>query len=161
MTVLGVVKDHPMHGYAIADLLDKGIGWTLGLKKSAVYAILRRFEKQGWVSQETSKETNYPERRIYMITEHGQSALADSLAMVSQDPASPLLPLSVLLIQLDSLADAERARALNKLLKWRVERLREMESLESHDGLAGQALELMQSHLQLEIDCINKILADP
>ncbi len=159
LTVLGAVRDHPMHGYGLADTLEKHIGWALGLKKSAIYAMLRRFERQGLVSRDTSKASNYPERHTFHITETGRQAVLNLKSRAFEDTAAPNLPLAVVLMHMDDLPSQARAAALQRLKDWRVSRIEGTEHSSEHDGAAEVALELIADQLRLEIEYIDRLLA--
>lgn len=160
LVVLRAIRDHPQHGYALADHLEESIGWTIGLKKSAIYAVLRRFENRGLITRETSRDTNYPERHTFRITSTGTEAIEELLASTSNDPATPNLPLAVLLIYIDDLPASKRNGVLRNLRDWRVDRLKEFGKPDEHGGAAGVALELIESQLQLEIGFIDRLMAE-
>ncbi len=160
LTVLGAVRDHPMHGYGLADALEQHIGWALGLKRSAIYAMLHRFEQRGLLSRETSKDTNYPERHTFHITDAGREAAADLQSAGLEDAAAPNLPLAVVLMHMDGLSPEARAAALRRLRDWRVERVQETGHSSDHDGAAGIVLDLITDQLRLEIEYIDRLLAE-
>ena len=160
LVVLGAIRDHPQHGYALADHLEESVGWTIGLKKSAIYAVLRRFESRGLITRETSKDTNYPERHTFHITAPGLEAIEELLSKATNDPATPNMPLAVLLIYIDDLPSSKRTRVLRNLREWRVGRLKEFGGHQEHGGAAGVALELIESQLRLEIDFIDRLIAE-
>ena len=146
--------------YALAEHLEQSIGWTLGLKRSAIYAMLTRFENRGLVTRESMKDTRYPERHTYRVTPEGEVALQALRDDAVDDNSAPNLPLAVLLMFIDDMPEPGRADNLSRLRDWRVERLAEFSDTGEHDGTVAVALGLIASQLQLEIDCLDRLIAD-
>lgn len=160
LMVLGVVQEHPMHGYALAALLSESMGWTLGLNKSAIYAILRRLEKHDLVTQTKSKDTNYPERQTYQVTDKAERAASGLLADCAGDSLSPVLPLAAALMHLDMLPETDRSSLLRQLRAWRIDQLKILDGIGSHEGIQKVALELISNQLRLELTVVEQLLAE-
>ncbi|HHI87743.1 MAG TPA: PadR family transcriptional regulator [Candidatus Cloacimonetes bacterium] len=72
LTVLGLINFKSMHGYKICNFFEeKGIYDMMEIKKPSVYAILKRFEKQGLISGEYEFDENNPPRKVYSLTDEG------------------------------------------------------------------------------------------
>lgn len=142
-----------MHGYALVDVLDEGLGPAVDLKPPTVYAILKRFEDRGLIRGEVAQEGSAPTRRVFTVTEEGRSALPGlALAAAEASAASPL-PLAVLLAHLDHLPPEDRAGVVDALLETRRARLTALESWSAHPGSLGVAFDLLlrQAHLEIEV----------
>ena len=96
LAVLAVVVAHPSHGYDIAAAFERGPLALLGLKKSAVYAILARFVKRGWVEERAEPSGNYPDRQVVYPTEAARPALAGMLAAGLELTQTPAMALAML-----------------------------------------------------------------
>jgi PadR family transcriptional regulator AphA len=75
--LLGLIRDEPGHGYALYDRLknSKELSLIWQVKKSKLYYLLDKSEKEGYLSSVTSSQGPYPDRKVYRITELGRTAL--------------------------------------------------------------------------------------
>ena len=96
LAVLSVVIAHPVHGYEIASAFEQGALRLLGLKRSAVYAILSRFVDRGWVEERDEPGGSYPDRKVNHATEAGRVAADELLAEAGGLPQTPLMSLVML-----------------------------------------------------------------
>jgi len=73
--LLLLLHQGPAHGYTFLDQLGEyGLG---DLNPSVVYRALRDMEERGWVTSTwNEEETQGPPRRVYQITELGDTVLA-------------------------------------------------------------------------------------
>jgi DNA-binding PadR family transcriptional regulator len=74
---LVLLKEQPCHGYELADRLsDLGVDARLG---QSLYRVLRDLERRGLVTSEWDlSELGGPPRRVYTITDAGDSFLAEA-----------------------------------------------------------------------------------
>ena len=70
--VLGILYRAPLHGYDICCNLQEGIGSTWRLKKSQVYALLVRLEREGLVVHERVEQETLPAKKVFMLTVRGE-----------------------------------------------------------------------------------------
>lgn len=161
LTVLSAIRSHPAHGYAIAEGLSSSIGWSLGLTKPTVYAVLRRFEDRGWIEGKPVQDTRYPERIEYVVTAEGETAYPVLLSDAVNADLEPVSPLAALLLHLDDLPTADKQRVLEKARRKRTELLISAEDLAAHDGTAAIGLQMMNAQLQQEIDYIDIAMSVP
>ena len=157
LTVLSLVRAHPSHGYAIAEVLESGVGFTVGLNKSTVYATLRRFAERGWTETRVVEDERFPNREVHSLTETGELAFGDLLATCTA-PTQALMPLVASLLFLDSLDAPVRRIALENMREHRGNRLGQLENFPTHDGSAGVALKLARDQLRLELATIDGLL---
>lgn len=75
--LLGLVRQHPLHGYEIYQRLK--VHPTLSLiwnpKQSQVYAILKKLEQAGFLAATVETQEAYPPRRVLRLTQEGTAAL--------------------------------------------------------------------------------------
>ncbi len=157
LAVLGVVRAHPLHGYAIAEALEAGIGPSLGLRRPTVYAILKRFEAREWVDVQTERDSHLPERRVVTATPAGEAAHLRLLRRVVRQPGEAILPLAAVLAHLDDLPAGERS---DVVAAWRRDRTAAVEHLRAfpeHPGSAGLAIELRIRQLELELELLARL----
>jgi DNA-binding PadR family transcriptional regulator len=74
--LLGFLRQQPKHGYAIhQDLSDPaGLGPVWQIKLSQLYALLGKLEDAGYITATTEPQENKPPRKIFHLTNEGQSA---------------------------------------------------------------------------------------
>ena len=79
--LLGLIDDEPAHGYALFEKLQKTPELSLiwQVKRSKLYYLLDKLEKDGYLSSTTKKEGSYPERSVYKITSKGKEIFEDWL----------------------------------------------------------------------------------
>jgi len=158
LLVLSIVRSHELHGYALAEAVEQGLGRSLGLKRPNVYAILARFVERGWVHTRSDHEGPHPERQICVITAAGQRAYPPLLRACIGANDAPLVPIIVLLAHLDDLPAAEQQAVLVKLRGQRRAEIEQLDALPEHEGSAGTALALMRAHLHADVQAIEGLL---
>ncbi len=158
LVLLGTLKVHPTHGYALAEHFESGLGWTVGLTRPTIYATLRRFVDRGWIAGEPVRDSRLPEREVYQVTPKGKKAHQDLLRRCVEGLAEGTHPVAVLLTHVDDLDPEERRAALESLLKQRRGRLAAIEAFPPHDGTAGVALALLATQIRAEIETLSALL---
>lgn len=158
LMVLSTLRAHPLHGYALVDALEGGLGWTVGLTRSTVYAILRRFADRGWIDGEAVRDKRYPEREVYRVTPDGESAHRELLRSCIDKLTEGTHPVAALLAHLDGVEESEQQRAIEAMLKERRARVQTLDAFPEHEGLAGQALALLRRQVRAEIETLEEVL---
>lgn len=76
--LLGLVRRRPMHPYEIHQYLrnDSALGEVWRIKQAHLYALLRRFEEEGFLIGATETQRNRPPRRVLSLTAKGRVAFA-------------------------------------------------------------------------------------
>jgi len=79
--LLGLIRDEPGHGYALFERIknSKDLSLIWQVKRSKLYYLLEKSEKEGYLSSVTSSQGPYPDRKVYRITELGRNALEEWL----------------------------------------------------------------------------------
>ena len=73
--ILAILRDGPLHGYAIAREIERRSDNALGFKDGTLYPALKTLEEQGLVAGEWQHPPSGPARRVYEITRQGRGAL--------------------------------------------------------------------------------------
>ncbi|MFT4974717.1 MAG: hypothetical protein ACI8S6_000600 [Myxococcota bacterium] len=97
---------------------------------------------------------------MYRASPQGEAALPGLVEACSSSDAAPLTPLPVILAHLDVLADPTRRRVLRRLRGARREDLSGLAPFIGHPGLAEAAFDLMQRHLQADLDVLEALLSE-
>lgn len=79
LTVLGLLRERPMHPYEMQRVIrERGKDELLDLKRGSLYHAVERLERAGLIEPvETSREGRRPERTVYRITEAGVDQLLE------------------------------------------------------------------------------------
>jgi PadR family transcriptional regulator AphA len=79
--LLGLLKDHPDHGYALFERIqhtpELSLIWQV--KRSKLYYLLDKLAGEGLLSVSVHTQDHSPARKIYQLTGQGQAAFQDWL----------------------------------------------------------------------------------
>jgi PadR family transcriptional regulator PadR len=81
---LAVLRDGPLHGYAIAREIERRSGNALKFKEGTLYPALHALERQELIVGEWSREEGERERKVYSITAKGLAVLNERIKGWSQ-----------------------------------------------------------------------------
>jgi PadR family transcriptional regulator PadR len=76
MLVLKTLSVQPMHGYAVAQHIERLSGDVLRLQEGTLYPALQAMEMKGWVKSEWRLSPTKRRARYYSITPTGRKQLA-------------------------------------------------------------------------------------
>ncbi len=79
LLLLGLLRGQQMHGYQINEFIDEQMAFCVELKRSTAYYLLDRLCRDGYVTEETERPGNRPERRVYRITPAGEARFQELL----------------------------------------------------------------------------------
>jgi DNA-binding PadR family transcriptional regulator len=74
-TLLGLLEDHPRHGYELKHLYDERFGGSQEVKFGQVYTTLARMRRDGLVDISAVESGAGPERKLYLVTPSGVADL--------------------------------------------------------------------------------------
>ena len=110
--LLGFLNYQPMTGYELKQFMDVSTSNFWHAKQSQIYITLKKLEEDGLVVSTVEAQDGRPDRRIYTITETGQTALQEWLL----DPITDLQPKKeLLMLKLFFSARVERQVVLAQL----------------------------------------------
>ncbi len=75
MMVLQTLRRGPMHGYALAQVIQRNSGDLLEIEEGSLYPALQRMLKAGWVAAEWGLSARKRRVRVYKITAVGRKQL--------------------------------------------------------------------------------------
>jgi PadR family transcriptional regulator, regulatory protein PadR len=75
LVILSVLEDGPLHGYQIERQIEARSGGSLRYTLAALYPLLYRMQKRGWLSAEWQTGENGKRRRSYRLTPRGRKML--------------------------------------------------------------------------------------
>ena len=159
LLVLGAVRTHSIHGYALSEGLEQGLGKALGLKRPSVYACLARLETRGLIRHSVKRDSAYPERRVYEVTADGEAALPELLHASVRGRVQVTVPLAVVIAFLDLLDVDLRGALLRRCQDDLRAALEQLRVHPVHEGHAGLALRLLRRHCELDLAAVDELLA--
>ena len=118
--LLGLIYEKPLNAYEITKLLGyMNIRWWFDIADSTVYTTIKNLEKKGYITGETEKIGNMPDRTVYTITVKGEAELRETLkkALVQFDYDTNVFTIAAFFIDI---IDADEKK---DLLKKRLELL--------------------------------------
>ena len=75
LLILSLVEDQPRHGYDIGQLIEQRSNGNLRFSVGALYPLLYRLEKRGWIAGRWVEKNGQRRRRYYRITAEGKKKL--------------------------------------------------------------------------------------
>jgi len=76
LLILSLVEARQRHGYEIGKLIEARSGGALRFSAAALYPLLYRLEKRGWLEGRWIEKTGQRRRRYYRLTASGRRVLA-------------------------------------------------------------------------------------
>lgn len=80
MLILKCLTIEPMHGYGIAQHIQRSSREALSIEEGSLYPALQRLRQKGWVKAEWSQTANNQRARYYEITAAGRRELGEQQA---------------------------------------------------------------------------------
>jgi DNA-binding PadR family transcriptional regulator len=159
LILLGLLRDHEMHGYQLNEMLGNSAGLSIKLTRSNAYKLLNKMEQDGWVTYREEREGNRPARRVYSISEDGEEAFQRLLRENLAAYAVPEFPGAVGINFLDLLPAAEAAELLLQRREKVMVHFEELDAIseemrEMHPGIA-----YLWRFFQNEIEWLDQIFA--
>jgi len=71
LLLLGMLRDHEMHGYQINEMVDIHLGSSVQLTRPTAYRLLNQMADDGLILFKEEQEGKRPPRRVYSITPQG------------------------------------------------------------------------------------------
>jgi DNA-binding PadR family transcriptional regulator len=72
LAALGLLLKKPLHGYLLKQQLERFMSGCISVNYGAIYPLLKRLEKQGYIKTFPELEDSGSNRRVYQITELGR-----------------------------------------------------------------------------------------
>ena len=75
MLILKALSRQPMHGYGIAEFIERASDAVLGVEEGALYPALHRLEVRGWLKSEWGASENNRRAKFYRLSAVGRREL--------------------------------------------------------------------------------------
>src|SRR5687768_6945457 len=80
MLILKTLTVQPMHGYAIAQHIERLSKEVLAVEQGSLYPALERLQKKGWVTSRWGQTPTGRRARYYTITASGRRKLGEEIS---------------------------------------------------------------------------------
>ena len=80
MLVLQTLALEPLHGYAIAQRINRNSRALLDVPQGSLYPALHRLENRGWLTAEWLETDTGREAKVYRLTRKGRAQLSAEIA---------------------------------------------------------------------------------
>ena len=80
MLVLKTLTVRPLHGYAIAQQIERLSDDVLSVEQGSLYPALERLQKKGWVTSKWGESPTGRRARYYTITAAGRRQLGEEIS---------------------------------------------------------------------------------
>lgn len=158
LLLLGLLRRQEMHGYQLNEFIDNNLSLCTDLKKPTAYYLLDKMAADGWISAASEQEGNRPPRRVYRLTETGETAfqqlLRENLAQYSPVNFSGDIGMAFL----DWLSPAEALPLLEAQKTQVAARLETVRAIPPHGGSLQLIFSHQTRHLQAELDWLNEVI---
>jgi PadR family transcriptional regulator, regulatory protein PadR len=81
LLILTTLAAGPMHGYSIAQQIQRHSGDALVVEEGSLYPALYRMEEKGWISAAWGRSENNRRAKFYELTRAGRRQLEEETAM--------------------------------------------------------------------------------
>src|ERR1700745_2117459 len=81
LLILKTLTAGPMHGYAIAERIQRCSDDVLVVEEGSLYPCLYRMEEKGWIAAEWGKSENNRRAKFYSLTRAGRKQLEEETAI--------------------------------------------------------------------------------
>jgi len=81
LLILRTLSTRPLHGYAIAQRIQRRSDDVLVVEEGSLYPALYRMEEKGWITAEWGKSENNRRAKYYSLTRAGRRQLEEETAL--------------------------------------------------------------------------------
>ncbi len=147
-SLLGLLEREPRHGYELKREYDAVFAHARPLKFGQLYATLGRLERDGLVALDGEEPGNGPDRKRFVITEHGVTDLERWIA--EPEAPEPFLQPTLFVKVVLALQSGRDARAILDAQRRRhLERMRELTAMKA---AAGEVDRLLADHALFHLE---------
>ncbi len=158
LLLLGLLRQMDMHGYRLAEFIERDLATCTDLKKPTAYFLLDKMVKQGWITQHQAQEGNRPPRRVYRITPEGEEQFQQLLRenLTNHTPAKFIGDIGLSFV--DVLARDEALTLLHQRRIALEADLAAARAVPKHDGAWQLLIEHRVVHLEAELRWLHEVL---
>ncbi len=144
LAILGLLKEHPMHGYQLNRELSEQLGGLSRVSYGSLYPSLRRLERQGAIVSQAG--TGARRKTVYAITDEGERLFLELLQEPPQEGQTEDARFRVRLAFFRYLPPETRVRLLERRRNGLEGRLAEIKSHLRDAGTADDYQRALMDH---------------
>ena len=96
LVILGLLRDQPLHGYEIKQIIEEQMGDWTSIAFGSIYFALGKLSEEGLIEMVATEKTgNRPSRSIYQISEAGRAKFLRLLREVWKEPERQFFAIDV------------------------------------------------------------------
>ncbi|CAN5571614.1 PadR family transcriptional regulator [soil metagenome] len=158
LLLLGLLRQMDMHGYRLAEFIERDLTTCTDLKKSTAYFLLDKMVKQGWITQHQAQEGNRPPRRVYRIMPEGEEQFQQLLRenLTNHAPAKFIGDIGLSFV--DVLGRDEASTLLHQRRIALEADLAAARAVPKHDGAWQLLIEHRVVHLEAELRWLDEVI---
>jgi DNA-binding PadR family transcriptional regulator len=158
LVLLGVLRQGAMHGYRIAEIVEKELGEAVDLKRSTTYYLLERLAKDGYLHRDRVPAGKRPTRYVYELTERGEQRFFELLRQNLQGSGDVRFGGDAGLAFLDALDPSEASALLTRRRAALEDALTAVASEQRANDGSDLLLAHQASFLSEEIDWVEHVI---
>ena len=159
LLLLGLLRQHEMYGYQINDLINLHLRTSVELTKPTAYRLLHNMAERGWITYRDEKVGKRPTRRIYAVTEDGESQFQKMLVNCLGEYEPMTHPSTVCMAFSDILPPEEVILLLKRRLETIKERIEVLISDQSHLGTFKYVIDYQIRHLETDLAWYSDVIS--
>jgi DNA-binding PadR family transcriptional regulator len=146
LLLLGVLMMQDQHGYQINEFIERSLCRVTSMKKPTAYALLDRLAGAGYISVHREQAGSRPQRKVYSITQSGQTLFDELLRRNLADASKATDEGDIGLMMLNYLDRESALTCLHERLDRLDALLAEASNVPVHGGMLS--VDLALDHLQ-------------
>jgi len=154
LILMQIVRDGPLHGYALASLIEEKFGWKPS--QTAVYNSLKSMESENKVTSEERIEKGRAQK-IYSITEQGRQVFEATQRRMKEHMMKNFSQFFSFVQMVGDIENLEESEAFQKRVQSILENMREISRITLL--LLKEAPEETQTIIEDTLASLNKIAA--
>ena len=161
ISVLALLREHPMHGYEMFQtLVQRHADRIVKIRPGSLYHVVDRLTEEKLIRRmATARDGRRPERAIYEITDAGAEALAEQVRQLISTPVHEFPQFVVALAEVDTLGSDAAANAVDDRVGALEARAAEMMALRDAGVTPGGylvALDYLLATMQAELSWLRE-----
>jgi DNA-binding PadR family transcriptional regulator len=163
LVLLGLLRDHPMHGYEIKQTIEDRMGDWTSIAFGSIYHALAKLTGEGLIEKAAvEQEGSRPSRTIYQITDSGRAEFMRLLRELWQDVEQNYYAIDIGLYFMHALPPNEviaylidRLAQLEEIIQYLdAHRIEQTEMIKQQLLSNPQITEAISDHVMLRVDAI-------
>ncbi|PKN86820.1 MAG: hypothetical protein CVU46_06395 [Chloroflexi bacterium HGW-Chloroflexi-8] len=158
LLLLGLLRKQKMHGYRLMEFIDSNLHICTDLKKPTAYYLLEKMEGFGWVIQHEDSNGKRPAKKVYEITDLGETIFQSTLRSHLEKFEPPFFSNDTVYIFWDTIPELDRINLLQKKKSIIENEIKNLEKIPEHFGGTQILLDHQLFFLKSEQEWVEKLI---